>query len=75
MLMELHWATKEGVDMDGEPIPRKSLPLCQPTTNWVIHKVQEIQRYVGIECEGFEEQFIALLTAIKVGNTQLKKSV
>lgn len=37
-------------------------------------KVQEIQHCVGIECKGFEEQFMAFLTTIKFGNNQTKKS-
>lgn len=28
VLMESQWVTREGVKMDGEPIPLKSLPSC-----------------------------------------------
>lgn len=35
--------------------------------------MKEIQKCVGIECEGFEEPFMALLTAIKAGHAQIKK--
>lgn len=62
-------------EMVGEPMPLNSLPLCRPNAfNWVLHKVKEIWHCVGIESVGFEEQFMALLTAIEVGHTQLKKS-
>lgn len=36
--------------------------------------MKEIQQCVGMECEGFKEQFMALLSAIEVGHVELKKS-
>ncbi|KAF5469324.1 hypothetical protein F2P56_013408 [Juglans regia] len=56
----------------NNPIP---LNYCFPNqaSDWVLHKVKEIQHFVGISCEGYEEQFIALLTAMEVGNQQKKK--
>lgn len=51
------------------PIPLNCrLPSQSGVSNWVLHKVKEIQYCVGMECEGFEEQFMALLTTIEVGH-------
>ncbi|KAF5469377.1 hypothetical protein F2P56_013457 [Juglans regia] len=50
----------------SNPIP---LNYCFPdqASDWVLHKVKEIQHFVGINCEGYEVQFIALLTAMEAG--------
>jgi hypothetical protein len=37
-------------------------------SDWVLQRVMEIYRVVGLSCEGYEEQFMALLTAIELGH-------
>lgn len=55
-LLASPWASREGGEMDGEPIQLKSLPPCQHIVlDWEMDKVKEIQRCVGIECKGFKE--------------------
>lgn len=40
----------------GEPILLNyMLPDQSSVSDWVFHKVKEIQQCVGMECEGFEE--------------------
>jgi hypothetical protein len=39
-------------------------------SDFVLHRVKEIHLVVGISCEGFEEQFMALLIAIAVSRFQ-----
>lgn len=59
---------------DGDPTPLN----CQfpgQSSDWVLHKAKEIQQLVGLNCDGFEEQFLPLLTAIEVAQAQGKKSV
>lgn len=34
-------------------------------SDWVLDKAREIQHYVGILCDGFEDQFIALLATVE----------
>lgn len=50
--------------------------VCDATTSaygdrraskWVLNKAREVQWCIGLSCEGFEDQFIALLTAIEIG--------
>lgn len=66
---------KEGVEMDRDSRPLKSLLPCQlAVSDRVIKKALEIQHYVGIECQGSNEQFLALLMAIEGGHAQLKNS-
>ena len=48
--------------------------IADSSSNWVLDKVNEIQQCVQITCEGFEDQFIALLTAIEAGHVLGTKS-
>lgn len=56
-------------DFGDEPSPLCSLPPTPLSaglhSDWVLQKVDEIRNPVGISCEGFENQFKALLIAIK----------
>lgn len=65
---------RRGRDGWGAYTAKVSTATQHTVMDWVMNKVQEIQRCVGIECEGFEGKFMALLTAIEVGNIQIKKS-
>ncbi|XP_040992716.1 uncharacterized protein LOC121239524 [Juglans microcarpa x Juglans regia] len=47
----------------GNPTPLNYY-FPDQASDWVIHKAKEIQHVVGVECVGYEEQFIALLTAM-----------
>lgn len=64
--------------MGDEPSPICSLPPPLPWvalhSNWVLQKVDGIHDYVGISCEGFEEQFKALLIAIEAEQPFLARS-
>lgn len=59
-------------NMLGNPIPLNFF-FPNQASDWVIHKVKEIQHNVGIECDGNEEQFMALLTTIEAGHQQRRK--
>lgn len=73
--LKSQWTPRDEIDMVGELVPLICLlPGQYSVSNWVLHKVKEIQHCVGLECEGFEEQFMALLTDIEDGHTQQKKS-
>lgn len=50
----------------------KSILSC--VSNWVLLKVKEIQKFVGMSCEGYEEQFFALLTAVRSSHANSKNS-
>jgi hypothetical protein len=39
-------------------------------SDWVLQCAKEIRCVVGVSCEGFEEQFMAILTAIEAGRPQ-----
>lgn len=43
-------------------------------TQSVFNKVKEIQQLVGVECEGYKEQFMALLAAIDFDHSLVMKS-
>lgn len=65
-----------GRPLDGEPIPLNFLLPRQPiASDQVFDKVKKIQHAMGLCCEQFEDQFIALLIAIKAGHTQSPKLV
>ncbi|KAG6711271.1 hypothetical protein I3842_05G044200 [Carya illinoinensis] len=56
------------------PIPLNCLfPDQSNASDWVFNTVKDIQEIVGLKCEGYEEQFMALLTAIEAGHQQHKK--
>lgn len=65
---------REGFD----PVPLHSLPpnadLDLKFSSWFIKKVKEIEECVGNSCEGFEEQFQALLIAIESNRLSATKS-
>lgn len=70
-----HFGEKELGGLDGDPFPPNFMLLGQPSaSDWVLDKVKEIQHSVGLSCECFKDQFIALLTAIEDGHTQYSKS-
>jgi hypothetical protein len=51
-----------------EPLVFEPLSCCSPmASSWVLYKVKDIRHVIGFSCEGFEAQFMALLTAIKAG--------
>lgn len=61
------------LDEDEDP---DTVPLCSINPNiewqnksfgWVLRKVEEIKNCVGSYCDGFEEQFRALLIANEAG--------
>lgn len=57
------------------PTPLNCLFLDQSSAlDWVFNIVKDIQDLVGLKCEGYEEQFMALLTAIEAGHQQKKKA-
>lgn len=67
--LNLQWATGE-----GEPIPLNyMLPSRSCVSDWVLKKVKEIQHFWGMECEGYELQFMALFTTIEVDHMQITK--
>lgn len=50
--------------------PLRTLLPQSPTriaSDWVLKKVEELQACVGLSCDGFEEQYKALLVAIEAG--------
>lgn len=56
------------------PFPLSCLfPDQSNASDWVFKTVKDIQEIVGLKCEGYEEQFMALLTAIEAGHQQQKK--
>lgn len=74
MPIKTQWAPRDAINLRGDPIPLQYLlPDHSSVSDWVLHKVKEIQHCVGFECGGFEEQFMALQIAIEVGHDQLKK--
>lgn len=57
----------EGEELIGDDL----MPICTIpplSSNWVMQKVEEIHKCVGISCEGYEDQFKALLTANEAGH-------
>lgn len=55
---------------EEEPIPSNS--FHPSVSDWVIHNAMEIKHCVEITCEGFEDEFMTLLTTIEVGYAQSK---
>lgn len=41
----------------------------------VLQKVKEIRRHVRLSCEGFEEELMALLTAIEASHSQKESAL
>ncbi|KAG6688119.1 hypothetical protein I3842_11G108500 [Carya illinoinensis] len=70
-----------GVILEGQkdfriqnPIPLNCMYLDPSSvSDWVCQTVNDIKDMVGLKCEGYEEQFMALLTAIEVGHQQQRK--
>lgn len=63
--------TRGRFSVEGEePTPLNSFHL--KVSDWVIRKAIEINYCVGMTCEGFEDEFLALLTAIEAGGAQSK---
>ncbi|KAG7943367.1 hypothetical protein I3843_15G034500 [Carya illinoinensis] len=59
---------------ESEPVPLNCLNPEQPRiSDWVFNTVKDIQHLVGLRCEGYEEQFMALLTAIETGHHEHRK--
>lgn len=57
-----------------DPMPLNFMfPDKSNISDWVLHMVKDIQQVVGLKCEGYEEQFWALLTTIKVRHQQQRK--
>jgi hypothetical protein len=54
-----------------EPLVCEPLSCCSPlASSWVLQKVKVIRHVVGLSCEGFEGQFMVLLTAIEASHNQ-----
>ena len=47
--------------------PECSEPMA---SSWVLQKVKDIRHFIGLSCNGFEGQFMALFTAIKTSHNQ-----
>ncbi|KAG2672218.1 hypothetical protein I3760_13G030000 [Carya illinoinensis] len=59
----------------GDPVPLSCLaPTEFEVSDWVFRKIKEIQQVVGMECVGYEEQFLALFTSIEASHFQSKKA-
>lgn len=43
-------------------------------SNWALNKVKEIHHFFKMNCEGYEEQIMVLLTTIEVGHITSMKS-
>lgn len=48
-----------------------TLDLNSFASDWVLRKVEELKYCVSITCKGYEDQFKALLIAIKAGQPSL----
>ncbi len=44
-------------------------PAGAKSSAWVLQKVREIRHCVGVSCEGFEEEYMASLTAVESGHS------
>lgn len=55
---------------EEEPTPLNS--FHPRMLDWVIQKALEIKHYAGVTWEGFEDEFLVLLTAVEAGSAQLK---
>lgn len=65
----------QGVNRDEEPVQLNFfMPDHFRASSWVLLKVKEIQQFVNMGCEGFENQFLALFMAIESSHVDLKKS-
>jgi len=49
---------------------RKNICSGWEHSNWVLQRAKEIHHVLGISCEGYEEQFMAILTAIEASRSQ-----
>jgi hypothetical protein len=47
--------------------PKCSEPMA---SSWVLQKLKDIRHFIGLSCDGFEGQFMALFTAIKASHDQ-----
>lgn len=63
----LQWFSRDG---DPTPLNSKFPGQCW---DWILHKVKETQQFVGLNCDGFEEQFMTLFTAVEVAHAQGNK--
>lgn len=59
---------------NDDQIPISALPPSCVVSDWILKKVEEIHACVGISCNGFEEQFNALLKTIESGCSSVLKS-
>lgn len=48
-----------------EPTPQSVLPSA-----WVVEKAMKFRHFVGLSCDGFEGQLLALFTAIEARNSE-----
>jgi hypothetical protein len=60
------------VFFDEEPIPLRFCPALAKkksagikSSAWVLQTMKEICHFVGLSCEGFEEELLALFTQLK----------
>jgi predicted nucleic acid-binding Zn finger protein len=54
----------------NEPLVCEPMSCSPMASNWVLLGVKDIQHVVGLCCEGFEGQFMALLIAIEASQNQ-----
>lgn len=55
-VLDLQWASKDGNGIVQDPFPLNNMFLGPfRASNWVLHEVKEIQYFVGMKCEDFEE--------------------
>lgn len=65
----------QGTSSEGVPVPlNRVMPDQSNVSSWVLLTVKEIQQFVWMGCEGFEDQFLALHTAIESSHAGSKKS-
>jgi hypothetical protein len=64
------------VFFDEEPIPLRFCPALAKkksagtkSSAWVLQTVKEICHFVGLLCEGFEEELLALFTTIEASHS------
>lgn len=63
-----------GIGSECEPMHLNRVMHDQSNvSSWVLLKDKEIQQFVGMGCERFEDQFLALLTAIESSHANHRK--
>ncbi|XP_040996360.1 uncharacterized protein LOC121242550 [Juglans microcarpa x Juglans regia] len=60
----------------GSPSPLQMLPphIAPQALDWVLKKVEELCGWVGLSCDDYKDQFMALLVAMEAGRSTVMKS-